>query len=496
MMKFEEFKTFWDEQGLIVLDTNVLLNLYNYPIESTRDIVSSITAIKDRIWLPHQVLLEFENNKKQVSQKAFSKYEKIKKDVEKLLDNTVSELYDTLGKCNKFKYPTFNEIISLCIHSINESRKELENVNSEIELEKKLNRELVDNDIVQNLMELLKNKNQIGTGFNHIELINIYVEGDTRFKLGIPPGYKDKKKLNGPAETAEDYQSKRKAYGDLIIWKEILNKAININKDILFITDDEKVDWWSFEITDNKITNRQTKLLNGPHPELILEFRGYSNRKFHMLTFSTFIDFITDLNISTSMMLHFQLNKSNILMHYVSMQINYDEININYIINDLDSYFDYEATKYEVSVDSINFDDEDDIFFEINGLEVNISGRFKISLTVDGEISKDNQTIIKSMRFGLECESNITLELNERDFRKYTINGGDIRVLKTINNDIIAIVSDDIDIYDIYDMKIRIERAFDTNNKEEISEYEYKLYETFGHIDFFSIEDEIDEDYL
>ena len=74
-------------------------------------------------------------------------------------------------------------------------------------------------------------------------------EGEKRYSKNIPPGYKDKGK-GGLRE-----------YCDLIIWKEILGYAKEENKNVTFMTDDVKEDWWE----------RNGKDLNF-HSKLIKEF--------------------------------------------------------------------------------------------------------------------------------------------------------------------------------------------------------------------------------
>ncbi|MEK3836540.1 PIN-like domain-containing protein [Paenibacillus sp. FSL R7-0128] len=487
MDDFNQFKCFWDQKGLVIFDTNVLLNLYNYSIDSTKEIIKNLEKINDRIWLPGQVYLEFQNNKKKVSQKSFGKYETVKKDVSKLLDNTITSLYDTLGKCNKFRYPTFTDIINLAIENIKCSRDDLTKVDDDIETEKKLNRELLDDDIINKFLENLHSKGQIGVNFSHIELISIYVEGDTRYKLGIPPGFKDKKKLNSGDSEKEDYSTKRKAYGDLIIWKEIIRKANSLPVDILYITDDEKVDWWNFEIVTDRNTNKEHKKLLGPHFELIEEFKAYSNKEFHMLTFVEFIDHLTKLRVIDSTKLHYELNKVNILTHYINQQLIDIDLNIDYLIKDLDSFFDYEAEKYDFHIENFRFDDgKEEVFLEINENIASLSGRFILDLMIDGTIKHREETIIKSVLFNLECECNLTLEIEKKE---YIVNEGDIKIIKAFNNDVIATISDEIDLYEIYDLKLKMERALRTYNESLITDYEYKLYERFGHVQFISLDE-------
>jgi len=48
--------------GLVVLDTNVLLNLYRYNVKVQDELVDVLKALGDRVWIPHQVLVEFWRN--------------------------------------------------------------------------------------------------------------------------------------------------------------------------------------------------------------------------------------------------------------------------------------------------------------------------------------------------------------------------------------------------------------------------------------------------
>ncbi|KJD45761.1 PIN-like domain-containing protein [Paenibacillus terrae] len=64
----EEFKVFW-EKAIFVVDTNVLLNFFKYTSkESTKSLLGILKKLKDsgRLWIPHQVALEYffnyENN--------------------------------------------------------------------------------------------------------------------------------------------------------------------------------------------------------------------------------------------------------------------------------------------------------------------------------------------------------------------------------------------------------------------------------------------------
>nr|WP_248700545.1 PIN-like domain-containing protein [Parageobacillus thermoglucosidasius] len=64
----EEFKELW-EQAIFVVDTNVLINFYKYTNkETTQNLFDILKELKkaNRLWIPHQVALEYffnyENN--------------------------------------------------------------------------------------------------------------------------------------------------------------------------------------------------------------------------------------------------------------------------------------------------------------------------------------------------------------------------------------------------------------------------------------------------
>jgi hypothetical protein len=79
-------------------------------------------------------------------------------------------------------------------------------------------------------------------------------EGRERYKSQIPPGYSDDKDKPEPAK-----------FGDLIIWLDTIACAKKYKKPIIFVTDDNKRDWW-------RSASSGKGALLGPSIELISEF--------------------------------------------------------------------------------------------------------------------------------------------------------------------------------------------------------------------------------
>lgn len=70
------------------------------------------------------------------------------------------------------------------------------------------------------------------------------------------------------------------AYGDLIVWKQILSFSSHEHKDIIYITHDQKKDWWL-------IAKGRTV---GPRIELRKEFAVNTGQEFYMYSMESFLE--------------------------------------------------------------------------------------------------------------------------------------------------------------------------------------------------------------
>jgi hypothetical protein len=58
----KEYEILWKE-AMIILDANVLLDLYRFPATSRDEFITVLESLKERLWIPHQVALEFQRNR-------------------------------------------------------------------------------------------------------------------------------------------------------------------------------------------------------------------------------------------------------------------------------------------------------------------------------------------------------------------------------------------------------------------------------------------------
>lgn len=239
-------------ESILVLDTNILLDLARLPLLSSKHFLSLLESVQDRLWIPRQVYEEFENNKYKVFGETSKRYDKLKTNLLLKKQKFITDVDSILNEPKKKKYIDINKWQKSIVNKINE-------IDGIIEAYGVVEDDKIKSGEYDNLRKELDNfvsGLEIGEEILLQEKIQILSEGEIRYKYEIPPGFKDAQKEKRKGETTG-----QEKFGDLFIWKEILNipnkKIFNNKTDIIFITNDQKIDWFK----DNKI-----------HPMLLQEF--------------------------------------------------------------------------------------------------------------------------------------------------------------------------------------------------------------------------------
>lgn len=275
----EEFNEILSKDYVIIMDTNVLLGLYSCTPDTIQNIVDKFEENIDKFWLPNQVFEEYNRRFNKIREVELNRYNKIKTEVCKAISNTIGSIdknFNTYSKYNIKEVEDINEEIKSKLKDIIDSTKlSLDKLQKEHSIKSKCIAEK--NDIIYNFINKLKVKS--GTnGFTMMELLNIYEEGEKRYKYKMPPGFTDVKKKS------EDSNGGERKYGDLVVWKECLNYIKNNNKNLIFIENEIKSDWWDY-------TEKETKI-----PKIMSEeFEAVTskNEKFVMVSLDEFIRHIS-----------------------------------------------------------------------------------------------------------------------------------------------------------------------------------------------------------
>ncbi|ROR23058.1 hypothetical protein EC845_1972 [Comamonas sp. BIGb0124] len=253
----EQFGTLWDK-ALIVLDTNVLLDLYRLPTSTRDEFLTVLSTLKDRLWIPHQVALEFQRRRITVINAE-------RKSIQNGLEKAVGYFGDLKGIIAGLELEKrgLQEKGSSLESGLIAMEEQVAKLFDEI-LAKQLN-SFSEDPIRDSLDELYKGG--VGDGpVSQDVLDGVFEEGEGRFENLIPPGFLDAAKDRNPKEAnflhgQLKYKSK---FGDLLLWKQMIDHVRSGDrKHLIFVTEDKKEDWW----------RRESGKTIGPHPELINEMR-------------------------------------------------------------------------------------------------------------------------------------------------------------------------------------------------------------------------------
>src|SRR5262249_24633967 len=72
----EEFSALWQE-CVFAFDANVLLNVYRYSQATRERFLEILDRLRERIWLPYQAALEYQENRLRVLSAQYDPYESI-----------------------------------------------------------------------------------------------------------------------------------------------------------------------------------------------------------------------------------------------------------------------------------------------------------------------------------------------------------------------------------------------------------------------------------
>lgn len=254
----DEIKIHW-ENDIFCFDANVLLNLYRYTPSTRNAFFKVFEILSDRIWISYQAAFEYQKNRLTVINAQQQAY----KDIREILDKKKNEIETALNKFKKHPYLQAKELknqIESAFKSIGRDLSDFEGKHPNF---------LEDDPVFDKLTNLLEGK--IGDDFKQDELDKLYREGKKRYDEKTPPGYMDLKEKRNSGDRA--------LYGDLIVWKQVIEHAKEIDSSIIFVTDDLKEDWW-YQFKGKTL---------GPRPELIKEFKGNTSKMINIYQADQFL---------------------------------------------------------------------------------------------------------------------------------------------------------------------------------------------------------------
>lgn len=249
-----ELAEMWNT-AVFVPDANVLLHCIRHPAPVRDELLRLFTELRESLWIPYQVGLEFHRNRLDVELGARDTYKRLTEDYQTVLNQAREKIKQTRA------------------HPVIDLDRELAAIDTflaDFETRMVQAGEAHPSEAIEAAVRQLTSlfEGRVGEKWPADRMAALKKEGEDRYARKVPPGYKDAKK-DGDGDK----------FGDLIIWRDMMEKARADKRPVIFISDDVKEDWWWL--------HRGRKL--GPRPELVEEFRSTTGEDFHIYEFTNFL---------------------------------------------------------------------------------------------------------------------------------------------------------------------------------------------------------------
>lgn len=210
--------------GTVVFDTNVLLDLYKFTPKTRDHFLQILEKLRPQIWIPHQVGKEYQRNRFEKVDQQFLSY-----------DELISKFQTFSHTLDNFKQHPFvdHETLSKRVKDFCDEQINLIKTKAKVVLggeDSKIAFRQQSELLHQQITKLFDGK--VGPAYKDETLKEKKSAALERYKLKIPPGYKD---LSGNENVNP---------GDGILWFQLLDKAKAEPKPYIFVTGDSKEDWW------------------------------------------------------------------------------------------------------------------------------------------------------------------------------------------------------------------------------------------------------------
>ena len=255
-----ELKDIWKD-AVFFIDANVLLNLYRYPKETSDDLLKIFKKIRKKLWIPFQAALEYQESRRSVIYEQVERFSEVKSVFEETVINLENKLLELqLDKRHSSIEPS---------EFVEETRSLFESFGDRLDDLELSQSKKYDNNDLRDQIDAITEGRITKLPESQVQLDEIFEDGEKRYKNEIPPGFRDANKSKNNIDLIYEYKGlkiKRK-FGDLLVWNQTIEKVNELKiKEVIFITDDTKEDWWW----------KKGGKTYGPHKSLIEEIKKKS----------------------------------------------------------------------------------------------------------------------------------------------------------------------------------------------------------------------------
>lgn len=253
------------EKGIIVLDTNVLLNVLRYSPAARTELLEVLASIADRCFVPHQVAVEYNRNRVRVVadrhkelEDAASEIGSIRSKVRTVVNNLSNRRTLSISDIEQLE-KSVSDFFAALEEAQNEAAEKYDLSPDEMVGKKDLWTVRLE-DILQGL---------VGDKPEDEVLAKDLIEGERRKSEKLAPGFKDDKP------------------GDYLWWAEALRHPDLKGRALVVVSDDAAKGDWRFE---------ERGFALGPHPILIDDVSRSGGADLVLLTTRDLLKLVGELN--------------------------------------------------------------------------------------------------------------------------------------------------------------------------------------------------------
>lgn len=224
----------------VVLDTNVLLNLYRSPDGTREELLGALEAIAPSLFMPAQVQREFWRNRDSVLRENAA-LDEVANELRRMLRDAKKSL-TRLGQVKIGAAPA-KDLIDRLEATLEEVIKAAASHQPLFNWRTALSASEHDT-VLSRLISLYDGK--VGPEYGPAEFAAAIAEAASRFKRRIPPGYED----------AHKSEHEEEGSGDYLLWRQTIAQARRSGRDVLIVTQDAKEDWWRLDARNEPINAR------------------------------------------------------------------------------------------------------------------------------------------------------------------------------------------------------------------------------------------------
>lgn len=240
-----------EKNNLIVFDSNFLLDILRLPTEIAEKYLEAIEKVKNHIFVPYLVGVEFNFSKKKVKIETLENVKVYKNQISDLLHMETDKVYKNL--CESLLKEENVNFLNNKVHKeqiYSNTKDKLESFRQELlekqehiikdlhqTIDEKYSKDL--DELTARVIELIGNS--VASKRDQEWFDKVQKKGDERYNNEIPPGFNDRKEKKGLTRTYSNI-SYDTQYGDYIIWEEILHEVAsrgnNVGEKVIFVTSD------------------------------------------------------------------------------------------------------------------------------------------------------------------------------------------------------------------------------------------------------------------